>query len=242
MNKNSNTYTVVYLIIAVVVVGTALAFTSMSLKDKQQMNADADKMKQILSSLHINTTDKDIKNIFDKTIVKQLIVDESGKIVKSIETDSGDNSVFDIDVSNEVKQSADKRQLPVFVAKMEDNTQKYVIPLYGAGLWGPIWGYIAVDQNGSTVYGAYFSHASETPGLGAEIETDHFRSEFDNKQLFKDGQFYPIVVVKKGQKPNNSNADYIDGISGGTITSKGVGTMLDNCLTPYKLFLQSLTK
>lgn len=242
MNKNSNSYTIIYLVVVVAIVGVLLALTSLALKDKQQANADADKMSQILASLHIASTDGNVKQQFDDIITKQMIVNDEGKIVKTIETKSGDKSIFDTDVAAEIKQNASQRQLPVFVATLSDGSTKYVIPLYGAGLWGPIWGYVAVDNDGSTIYGAYFSHSSETPGLGAEIETEQFRNRFNDKHLFKKGNFFPIEVVKSGQKPSNSNADYIDGISGGTITSKGVGAMIDNCLTPYKSFLESLKK
>ena len=149
--------------------------------------------------------------------------------------------MFDTDVANEIRLPENQRKLPVFVCTLADGQKKYVIPTYGAGLWGPIWGYVAVDSDGSTIYGAYFSHASETPGLGAEIETPKFYDQFDNKRLIKDGRFIPVEVIKVGQHPDDDNADYVDAISGGTITSKGVSAMLNNCLLPYRNFLQNLS-
>ena len=98
--------------------------------------------------------------------------------------------------------------------------------------------YISVNVDGTPVYGAYFSHQGETPGLGAEIATPHFSEQFKEKQLFKDGEFKSIAVQKKGQKPLNGE-DYVDAISGGTITSKGVQSMLQSCLSCYAAFLQS---
>ena len=109
----------------------------------------------------------------------------------------------------------------------------------GNGLWGPIWGYLSLNVNGTTVYGAYFSHQGETPGLGAEIEKPFFQERFKGKVLFKNDRFLPIEIVKAGQHPLG-NADYVDGISGGTITSKGVGAMLDNCLAPYRTYLETI--
>ena len=114
------------------------------------------------------------------------------------------------------------------------------MPMYGAGIWGPILGYISVEEDGSTIYGAYFAHQGETPGLGAEIEKPAFTGQFAGKTLIKDSIFVPVTVVKAGQHPAG-NADYVDGVSGGTITSKGVAAMLDNCLLPYKAFLESLS-
>ena len=230
MNKQSNLYTTIYIIVLVVLVGTALAATSLALRDRQQANVKADKMRQILASVNITATDGDVVTKFDEVIEKQLVVNSEGKEIEG--------SAFDINVAQQVKLPADERQLPVYVCRT-DNGLKYILPAYGAGLWGPIWGYISLDADGSKIYGAYFAHQGETPGLGAEIEKPAFSNEFKGLNLFKEGQFLPIAVVKAGQKPAG-NEDYVNGISGGTITSKGVGAMIDNCLSPYKSFLETL--
>ncbi|MCM1255405.1 MAG: NADH:ubiquinone reductase (Na(+)-transporting) subunit C [Duncaniella sp.] len=232
MNKQSNTYTIIYIVVLVVLVGTALAATALSLRGKQQENIDADKMSQILAAALINPQKGNVVADFDKYITEQYVVNSKGEKVDGV-------NAFGVNVSAQSKLPADRRELPVFVCQTPDNTTKYILPVYGAGLWGPIWGYVAFDADGSTIYGAYFAHQGETPGLGAEIEKPQFSSQFEGKKVFKDGHFHPIAVVKAGQQPLNGE-DYVNGISGGTITSKGVGSMLDNCLTPYKKFLQSL--
>lgn len=240
INKQSNIYTIVYIIVVVTVVGAALALTAEVLRPKQQANATADKMRQILYAVHLSPSPKEVANVFDSTIVTQLLVDTEGNILKAIETKSGNTSVFDIDVASQVKLPDDRRSLPVYVYRADDSASDiYIVPVYGAGLWGPIWGYVSVESDGSTVYGAYFSHSSETPGLGAEIEKKAFSDKFIGKRLFKDDRFLPIAVVKAGQVPANGE-DYVDGISGGTITSKGVGSMLDNCLSPYAGFFAKI--
>ncbi len=232
MNKQSNVYTIIYIIVLVLVVGIALAATSLSLKDKQNANAAADTMRQILASVKVVPEQGKIIETFDRYIISQPVYNAEG--------DSIGANAFEVSVAKQSKEAdAAKRQLPVYVCRLDDGAVKYIIPVYGAGLWGPIWGYIALDSDGSTVYGAYFDHQGETPGLGAEITKPEFSNQFDNKQLFKDGQFMPIEVVKKGQKPADG-ADYVDGVSGGTITSKGVGAMIANCLAPYEPFLKTL--
>lgn len=233
MNKQSNLYTVIYVIVLVVIVGTALAFTSMSLKGRQNDNIAADKMRQILASVHITPEKSEIQADFNRYITRQFIVDGDGREV------SGD--AFAVNVAAQVKMPASERSLPVYECRLADGSTKYILPVYGAGLWGPIWGYIALDADGSTIYGAYFAHQGETPGLGAEIEKPAFSSQFDGKHMFKDGRFLPVAVVKAGQKPAGDE-DYVDGVSGGTITSKGVGAMLDDSLRPYANFLNSLNK
>lgn len=238
INKQSNVYTIAYIIVAVIVVGAALAFTAMSLRDKQQANADADKMKQILRSVRVEVPQADLAATFDSMITSQLIVNSKGQVVATAA--KGDASVFSTDIAAQSKLPADERRLPVFMCRLDDGAVKYILPVYGAGLWGPIWGYVAIDADGSEIYGAYFSHASETPGLGAEIEKPFFQERFEGKQIVKDGRFIPVEIVKAGQRPADPDADYVDGISGGTITSKGVGAMLDNCLRPYAAYLETL--
>ena len=145
MNKQSNVYTTVYIIILVLVVGTALASTALALRPKQQENIDADKMRQILAAVHITPEKNEIVEDFNRYIVEQKVVNSAG------ETIEGD--AFTINMPEQIKLPADKRSLPVFVCKMQGDEVKYILPAYGAGLWGPIWGYIAIDSDGSTVYG-----------------------------------------------------------------------------------------
>jgi len=231
IDRQSSAYTVAYITLIVLVVGTALAFTALKLKNLQQENIDADKMRQILASVHVVPERDCIVAEFGKTVVEQPVYDVEGKRI-------GDNA-FDIDINAESRKPSAQRSLPLFVCRLADGSTKYVIPLYGSGLWGPIWGYVALDDDADTVFGAFFAHQGETPGLGAEIEKPAFSGEFDGKHLFKDGKFIPVTVVKAGTKPAD-DADYVDGISGGTITSKGVAAMLDNCLAPYRKLLETL--
>ncbi|MDE5648132.1 MAG: NADH:ubiquinone reductase (Na(+)-transporting) subunit C [Muribaculaceae bacterium] len=232
MNKQSSVYTIVYIVVLAGVVGAVLAMTSMGLKSRQQANIDADKMRQILSAIRIVPEKDMIVEEFDRYVVSQVVVNESG--------DSIGNDAFGIDMAMESKVDAPERRLPVYVCDV-DGARKYVVPVYGAGLWGPIWGYVALDSDGSTIYGAYFAHEGETPGLGAEIEKPAFSDQFRGKELWKQGNFLPVNVLKKGTKPV-AGEDYVDAVSGGTITSKGVASMLDSGLTPYKAYLRSLTE
>lgn len=232
MNKQSNTYTILYIIVLVLIVGTALALTSLSLKGRQQANEDADKMHQILASVNIETTDGDVAATYAKYITNSFVINEKGDVEEGVDA-------FEVNVSAQSKEAAANRELPVYECRLDNGELKYILPMYGAGLWGPIWGYISVDADGSTVYGAYFAHQGETPGLGAEIEKPKFTDQFAGKHLLIDGEFSPIAVVKAGMNAPEGQ-DAVDGVSGGTITSKGVGAMIDNCLAPYDAFLKKL--
>lgn len=235
MNKQSNTYTIIYIIVLVVVVGAALAFTALSLKPQQTANANADKMKQILASVHVTATaGDDVAAEFARYIPESFAVDADGNRVEGVDA-------FGIDVAAQSKLPAAERVMPVYRCEVPGQESRYILALSGSGLWGPIWGYVSVDADGSTIYGAFFAHQGETPGLGAEIEKPAFSDQFDGKRLVKGGELLPVNVLKQGQQPMGGE-DYVDAISGGTITSKGVASMLDNCLQGYKAFLATLAK
>ncbi|MDO5572134.1 MAG: NADH:ubiquinone reductase (Na(+)-transporting) subunit C [Bacteroidales bacterium] len=229
MNRNSNVYTVIYAAVMVILVAAVLAFTALSLRPAQTKNIVIEKQSQILSSINIASTLKDAEGLYKKYIVETYVINSTGEKV--------DGNAFDINVKEEVSKPDNERLLPVFVASI-DGSKKYIMPMYGMGLWGPIWGYISVDENGDTVYGAVFSHQGETAGLGAEITKPKFSDQFKGKNLFNNGNFASIAVLKAGVP--SENQDSVDAISGGTITSAGVSRMLFDCLKPYESFLKSL--
>ena len=225
MNKQGNTYTFLYSVVLVVVVAALLSIVSLSLQPRQHENRQNEKRQNILSAIHISSTAANSAELFDKYIKEQFIINSKG--------DRIEGKAFDVNIEKQYNLPVEKRELPVFVANV-DGATKYILPIYGAGLWGPIWGYISLDDNKDTVYGTYFSHASETPGLGAEIATEMFQQEFVGKKTLENGSV-ALGVVKHGKV---EKADYqVDGISGGTITSVGVDAMLKTCLNSYLSFL-----
>lgn len=233
MNKQGNTYTILYSVVLVLIVGVVLAVTYMMLKPKQDENIANDKRVQILSAVHIPVfPGEKVSTVYDRYITDSFVVNCAGEKVP------GD--AFTINPAGEIKKPVGERRLPIFVCDI-DNEVKYIVPVYGAGLWGPIWGYVALDSDGDTVYGAYFSHSSETPGLGAEIATSTFQKQFEGKKIYMNGAFRSIDVMKAGQHPHDG-AEYVNAISGGTITSKGVQSMLADCLSCYDAFFNNLRK
>lgn len=235
MKKDSNIYTIIYATVLVILVGVGLSVIYQALHPMQQKNIADDTKRQILAAALITPGEGEtISEVYDKYIIDSFIVNEGGEKVDS------KIDAFDVDVKQEVKKPGSQRLLPVFVCKT-DGGNKYILPVYGAGLWGPIWGYIAFDGNGDTIYGAYFAHEGETPGLGAEIEKPAFSSQFEGKDVFNsDGTFEGIKVVKTGHEP--STGSYVHAISGGTITSQGVQRMLSESLLPYSNYLKNLNQ
>lgn len=233
MNRNSNSYTIIYSTVLVIVVGVVLSVVYQALRPQQVENINNDTRRQILAAARIvPEKGESVAQLFDKYITRSFIVNSTGK-----EVDSKENA-FDVKVATEVKKPAAERLLPVFECTT-DKGVKYIIPVYGAGLWGPIWGYVAFDDNGDTIYGAYFAHQGETPGLGAEIEKPKFCDQFEGKNIFSaNGTFTSIAVSKVGKEPNGQA--WVHAVSGGTITSQGVQKMLFDSLEPYQAFFKSL--
>jgi len=229
MNKNSNTYTYIYAAVMVVLVAVGLAFTNGLLKEKQNKNIELDKMMQILRSVKVNASAETAEENYSKIIKTVYLVNSQGKVT---ETDA--RTAFLVEMAKEVLKPLKDRKLPVYEATI-DGRLKYILPVYGSGLWGPIWGYVSLNDDKKTVFAASFSHQGETPGLGAEINARPFQKQFEGKSLFRDSTFVSIAVLKVGQKDNSR--DQVDAISGGTITSKGLEAMLHDCLSAYESFL-----
>ncbi|MDR1407038.1 MAG: NADH:ubiquinone reductase (Na(+)-transporting) subunit C [Tannerella sp.] len=224
MNRDSNVYTILYASVMVVLVAVLLAFTSESLRSRQKLNEDTDRRQQILRSIHVSVSGDETEARYGELIRETYLVNDAG------EKTEGD--AFAIDVVKAFEQHT----YPVFVANVDGQT-KYVLALRGKGLWGAIWGYISLDDDRNTVFGTDFSHSGETPGLGAEIATTAFTAQFGGKHVFRDGVFRSIAVVKPGR--SSQGQDYVDGISGGTLTSNGVNDMLLTSLGYYTAFLKS---
>ncbi|HUW93077.1 MAG TPA: NADH:ubiquinone reductase (Na(+)-transporting) subunit C, partial [Bacteroidales bacterium] len=141
---------------------------------------------------------------------------------------------FTVGLRAEQKKTVADQNLPVFIAVMDNGDTLHIFPIEGKGLWGPIWGYVALKPDMSTIAGVTFDHKGETPGLGAEINTTTFESQFLNKGIYENGKFVSIKVVKGGADP--SNLHEVDAISGGTITSKGLEAMVHDGLIKYEKF------
>jgi Na+-transporting NADH:ubiquinone oxidoreductase subunit C len=228
MNKESNSYTLVYAVITVIVVAVLLAFTSEALHPLQARNIAIDKIRQILTSINTESTQSDAEQLFKQYITDSYLINSQGEKV------SGD--AFEIDLANELMKPEAERKYPVFESFINGN-KKYILSMRGTGLWGAVWGFIALDDDKNTVYGASFGHEAETPGLGAEIDRPPFRQEFIGKKFFNaENKFTSIAVVKAGKSAEGQ--DYVDGISGGTITSQAVDAMLKLSIGAYEPFLR----
>ena len=248
MNVQSNKYTVIYASIMVVAVAAVLTLVSVGLQPMQQKNIDNEKKQNILASVNVEANLDNAGDLYTKYITGSFVIDGTGNKI--------DGDAFTIDMKEVAKNAKDLRKLkedgktaeaenlkkqmklPVFEFN-KDGQKALVIPVRGTGLWDAIWGYVAVEDDCNTIYGVSFDHAGETPGLGAEITTPGFQEQFKGKKLFANGDFHGLTVYNHGTGAANDKEFGIDGISGGTITSRCVGEMIFDCFSGYEKFLKS---
>ncbi|MFO7880732.1 MAG: NADH:ubiquinone reductase (Na(+)-transporting) subunit C [Bacteroidota bacterium] len=232
MDKNSNTYIFLYAVAMVVIVAAGLSLLATNLRPRQEFNEEVQKKQDILAAMHIKSTVENAADIYDNRIKTSRVVNSEGEILEDLDA-------FEVELKKELDKPVEKRNLPMYIGETDDGEEKIVIPLRGKGLWGPIWGYIALDDDYNTVYGASFAHQAETPGLGAEINTEEFESQFNGKKILDDnGDFVSVDVVKGGVPEDAERA--VDAISGGTITSHGLRDMLETCIEPYMTYFNQI--
>ncbi len=252
MNTNSNTYTVIYSTVLVVVVAAVLASVAMLLQPKQNENVKKETISQVLvAAAQADETvtiaeDADVLKLYAEMVTAAFTVDGNGNRKGEMNLGKEDVSKIEVASTSDLKKQNDiiKRieagqddlsslALPVYIIDV-NGKDITVIPCYGAGLWGPIWGYLAVNADGKTLAGSVFDHQGETPGLGAKITEDFFESQFIGK-VFGEGET-KFTVVKGGAK----GLEYgVDAISGATITSQALGAAINTWAKYYEPYLKA---
>lgn len=215
-DTNSNAYIIIYSTVMVILVAALLAVASLSLQKRQYENELNEKKQSILSSLSASGENYD-------SFIDAYVLDKDGNKIEG-------EDVFNL--LKDLQGSFDAGKYPVFEAA----DGRVVIPVTGMGLWGPVWGYVALEKDMNTMAGAIFAHKGETPGLGAEISTPKFQTRFPGKTIFEGDKFVAVTLRKGGAKDPNHE---VDGISGGTKTADGVSAMLYNSLGNYLPLFQA---
>lgn len=214
-DTNSNAYIVLYSTVMVVIVAVLLAVAALALKPRQDANDLNEKKRNILASLSAENESYD-------EFIDAYVVDKQGNRV--------DGDVFAL--LNDLPGAFAAGKFPIF----ESKDGRVVIPVTGMGLWGPVWGYVALEKDMNTIAGIIMAHKGETPGLGDEIATPKYQSKFVGKTIFEGNKFVSVTLRKGGAK---DPAHEVDAISGGTKTSDGVSAMLYNSLKNYLPLLES---
>ncbi|MCI0751817.1 MAG: NADH:ubiquinone reductase (Na(+)-transporting) subunit C [Flammeovirgaceae bacterium] len=235
--RQSNLYIVLYGAILTIVCGGLLALASEGLKEKQQANIDLEQKKNILATVMELKEGDNVVEIYNSR-VKAFVIDYNGNVKEGMTPEQ-------VTVAAEYKKPAGERLLPVYEIKNERDptkTDNVVLRVYGYGLWNNIWGFVSLKSDFNTVQGVKFQHAGETPGLGARIESEEVQSRYKGKSIF-DGDVVASIAMMKGEGLDYSEDDHkVDGMSGATLTGKGVNNMLKDYFACYEKYLRKNKK
>jgi len=243
VQQQSNLYIIVFSAIITIVLGGLLAMANQLLKPRQQRSVELDTKKQILSAVVDiqGVKGKELLDMYQNTI-EGIVVDINGDVVEK--TEQGDPATAeDIDVGKNYKKVPENRLYPIFKyheAGAPEDVKAYILPVYGKGLWGDIWGFVALDTDINTMKGASFAHDSETPGLGARITSGEIQDRYEGKKIYDaNGNLISVSMLKGESNPSELlDEHHIDGMSGATITANGVNDMLKNYFGYYSAFFK----
>jgi Na+-transporting NADH:ubiquinone oxidoreductase subunit C len=234
--QQSNFYILAYTAGLTIICGLLLSVTATGLKPRQQENIALEQKKNILASVMTLKETDNVKEIYEKR-VKSYVVDFEGEVKEGVKAES-------VVVADEYKKPKEERLYPVYEIISENNPGKaefYVFPVYGFGLWDNIWGYVALQEDMNTIKGVKFEHKGETPGLGARIATEEIQARYSGKKIFNGSEVASVVMQKGEGQDYSNNPHQVDGMSGATITGKGLNKMLLEYFGGYYNFIKSKT-
>lgn len=224
-----DTYTIIFTSIVTIILGLVISVIADSLRSKQEINEELDIKKNILSVLGYSQaggqwTNDTVQSIYDSS-VKEIYINSKG---------------------SQVQQTVEQndKTLKIYQSMNNGLISGYAIPISGKGLWGTMYGYFAIEPDAETVKGITFYKHKETPGLGGEVDKDWFKNNFVGKKLTDNsGDLVSIEVIKGYVTNSTPNSDHkVDGISGATVTGKGITNFLKKDLQKYEPYFAKLRK
>lgn len=231
MKREGPLYSLGFALLVCVVCALALAFVSESLRPRRELNEAADKKRHILKVLGVSgMSPQEIDRTYQTTI-RLLVIDFSGNVLPAQDPE-------DVSLGEGV--------LPLYVYQA-GNDAAYAFPISGKGLWSSLYGFLALEADAVTIRGITFYQHGETPGLGGQIDSPSFESGFRGKKIWdaKKDAWTGLTLVKgkvADQIPPEKKDFYVDGITGATVTSKGVSALLDKGLKSYEPFFAKIRK
>ncbi|MFT7030515.1 MAG: Na+-transporting NADH:ubiquinone oxidoreductase subunit C [Marinoscillum sp.] len=224
--------------------GGLLSLASVGLKPAQDEQVELDTKKKILGAVMDISSVKDPKELlalYEKK-VQSLVVDYKGDVVT---TDKKGNPITaeKVNIQKNYRFPKEERLYPIFKFMSESNdgeVEAYIFPMFGAGLWDWISAYLAVETDLNTIKGIAFDHKQETPGLGARITSEVVQDRFVGKKIYDQSGMLMSVEMVKGEGNQGLTAHQVDGMSGATLTGKGVNQMLKNYLSYYEAYINKI--
>ena len=224
----NNSYTLIFTSCVTIVLGIIIATTADNLRERQKTNEELDIKKNILYALGYKQnidnpwTNKIVESLYNNSI-NEIYLDRKGTVYQK-------------------QEDIEKNPLKIYQRMDNGLITGYAIPIEGKGLWGTMYGYFAIEPDAVTVKGITFYRHKETPGLGGEVDKEWFKNNFIGKRLVdNDGKLVSIEVIKGFVSDKDPEAyRKVDGISGATITGKGVTTFLKKDLNKYEPYFKKI--
>jgi Na+-transporting NADH:ubiquinone oxidoreductase subunit C len=232
--RQSNLYIVLYTAGLTILCGVVLAVASEGLKPRQQANIILEQKRNILATVLTLEKGANVSEIYEKR-VKAYVVKADGSVAEGVKAE-------DVVIVDEYKKPADQRLLPVYEVVSESDPNKtefFVLPVYGYGLWNNIWGFVSLKSDLTTINGVSYAHAGETPGLGARITTEEIQQRYIGKKIFEGANLVSVQMMKGEGNDYSDNPHKVDGMSGATLTAKGVNNMLMDYFKSYENFFKA---
>jgi len=223
----NNSYTLIFTSCVTIVLGIIIATTADNLRERQEINEELDIKKNILYALGYKQnidnpwTNKIVESLYNN--INEIYLDRKGTVYQK-------------------QEGIEKNPLKIYQRMDNGSITGYAIPIEGKGLWGTMYGYFAIEPDAITVKGITFYRHKETPGLGGEVDKEWFKNNFIGKRLVdNDGKLVSIEVIKGFVSDKDPEAyRKVDGISGATITGKGVTNFLKKDLDKYEPYFKKI--
>lgn len=245
----SSKYIIGFAAAVCLVCGIFVASAAVALKSRQDLNAELDQKQKVLNVAGLlqegqSASPDDIKALFADNIRARVIDLATGDYVEVDDPDAfdqkkatADPATSEVAPANQAGVPRVPKQAKVFQVMSGDKISSIILPVHGKGLWSTMYGYVALAPDGNTIKGLTFYQHGETPGLGGEVDNPRWKGLWPGRKVYEDGE--PEIMVIKGQAgPADVDPYKVDGLSGATITSRGVGYLLqfwlgENGFKPY---------
>ncbi len=233
MKQFSTTYIFIFAAALCLACSTMISVTAVSLRERQETNQVLDRKKSVLLATRIieaneSVTAQRVEELFSD--IHSVVIDlETGEVDEDYNADE-----YDFATTPKISAPSNQAQIQQIPLKAQvfqvldgDEIEMLVLPIYGQGLWSTMYGFLALDSDTRTVRGITYYEHGETPGLGGEVDNPRWKNRWPGRKVF-DEDWEPHIQVIKGQAgPPDEDPHRVDGLSGATITARGVSHMIN---------------
>ena len=234
-DKDSVGNTIKVALLLCIVCSVFVSAAAVLLRPAQQANKDLDRKTNILAAAGLLKPGLSIEEQFASITAKAVDLD-TGKFTDAVDVliydqrKAGKDSALSDELSDEEDSAKISRRLKygmVYMVEGDQGIEKVILPIKGSGLWSTLYGFLALEADFNTVAGIGFYEHAETPGLGGEVDNPLWKAKWVGKRVYSDDAGVALGVIKGEVDLSRPAAIHqIDGLSGATLTSKGVHNLI----------------